>query len=498
MEESTMTHSFFGGGVAAPSGSFWRQTAPPSPGARFWGRLLVCCLLALGGAGLFAQEAAAPAGPAAGLWKLSANGAVELAIKNNLSLESGRVTLDTKKRKSELVWNQFLPTVGLSGTMMRDNWASVTQGISIPPFVSSPSITLPQWHLNGTLQASYDFSFALVEGIRNIRLDYEAGLVGLEKARAQLERDVRKSYYQMLLLEEQLALLRENYAAAERRVAMAEANYRAARAPELTWLQARVAMENLKPTIDQAENGLKMVHAQFAMNLGLPYNTRFELEPAAGGVSSLPLDLQELITRAASGKPDILELQKNIAVLQSGRKAQALQLYTPFIRLSWNLSSTFNPQLDPWKDELFNGDNWNKGGSFSLTLGMSLNNLFPFTKEGQGLKDTDNSLRGLNIALAQAVWGTELEIYNTVLSLERIRTTIEAQNLTVELAERTYELTETAYRAGLNDLLEVQNAELELRRARGGVSEQNYNYLMGLTDLEYAIGAPFGSLLGRN
>jgi outer membrane protein TolC len=84
------------------------------------------------------------------------------------------------------------------------------------------------------------------------------------------------------------------------------------------------------------------------------------------------------------------------------------------------------------------------------------------------------------------------------MQLEKARVTVEAQSLTVELAERTYRLTEEAYQAGLSEFLEVQNAELELRRARIGVLEQNYNYIKGLIDLEYAIGVPFGTLSAGN
>ena len=71
---------------------------------------------------------------------------------------------------------------------------------------------------------------------------------------------------------------------------------------------------------------------------------------------------------------------------------------------------------------------------------------------------------------------------------------MEAQNKTVALAERSYQLTENAYRAGLNDYIQVQNAAVELRRARIGVLEQQFNYLTGLIDLEYAMGVSFGTL----
>ena len=232
------------------------------------------------------------------------------------------------------------------------------------------------------------------------------------------------------------------------------------------------------------------------MNLGLPYDTRFEFIDAPADIAFADLDLKDLITKAASGKPDIQELRQQILALESTRRVKLLQTYTPNLSLGWTFNKTF--LADPWKDSWTTNGNWQEGGSLTLGLSMSLDNLIPFSSNAQGVKDLSDQRRAAAIGLAQAIRGTEVEIYNTVLALEKAQVSLEAQKLTVELAERTYALTETAYRAGLNDLLEVQNAELELRRARGGVSEQNYNYLMGLIDLEYAIGAPFGSLLGRN
>jgi outer membrane protein TolC len=415
---------------------------------------------------------------------LTPDDAVDLAIKNNLTLESARVTLDTKKRKADLVWNQFLPSIDARGTLARDNWAS------------APG--MPQWHVNANIAASLNFSFALIEGIKSIKSDYQTGLVTLEKARLQTERDVRKSYNQILLLKETVALQQQSLGTAERRYNMAEANYRAGLAPRLSALQAQVALENMKPAINELENSLKALEASFAMSLGLPYETQFELLPLSGNDFTIPLDVAELISKAASGKPDILELQKSIQALQHGRKAQAMQLYTPYLAFAWNISSTYNPMLDPFKDKWFDSDNWMKGGNFSVTLGFSLNGFLPFTKEGQALKDMDNNARSLNIGLAQAIRGTELEIFNKVNSLEKTRTTAEAQRLTVDMAQQSYQLTEEAYRAGLQDFLEVQNAALSLNQAELQLLTQQFNYLSDLIDLEYATGVPFGTLSSRN
>jgi len=422
--------------------------------------------------------------------------AVEMAINNNLNLESARIGLDIKMRKSTHAWNQFLPTMGVTGTLSRDNWASTSQGIdfSALPSLVPYSITLPVWHATGAFSATLDFSFALFEGIRSLRLDYEAGRVSIEKAKLQMEQGVRKMYNSILLLQANEALLAESFNNVKRQADIAEANYRAGLAPRLAWLQAQVAVENMKPTVNDLENNIKSLKGNFALLLGLPLETLFELEPVSSDGFYIPPDVAELISRAASEKPDIQELRAAILALQSQKKALSLQQYTPFLRLGWTLSELYNPMLDPFSDGLFNMDNWNKGGSFSITLGINFNGLLPFTKEGQQRKDMEASLQIQNLMLTQMIRETELEIYTKVNSLEKIRATADAQQAAVDLAEQSYRLTEEAYRAGLQDFQSVQSAALALEQAKLQLSTQQFNYLSDLIDLEYSIGVPFGTL----
>jgi len=434
--------------------------------------------------------------------RISPNQAVDMAIKNNLSLESARVSSSSKKRASDLSWNQFVPGVTVAGSLMRDNEPSIVSGLAPVDIPGLPvqgvvpySVEAPQWQAAGSIQASLTLSAAMFSNIKRLRLDYQTGMIGYGKAKAQLERDVRKAYNNMLLLQENISLLKENFEAAGRRVSMAQANYRSGLAPELTLLQAQVARENMKPLIDQAENGLRLSRAQFAMFLGLPYDTPFELEPVKSETDFISFNVQELISKAASGRPDIQELRYSILLLQSARKTQFNSLL-PALTLSWNMVPAFLG--DPMKDNLSDKDKWkDQGGRFTVSLGLRLNSLFPFSADFQGVKNMDDQIVGANIGLAQMIRGTEIEIYNTVLALEKTRTSVEAQTQTIRLAERSYRLSEQAYRAGLQDLLQVRNAELDLKQARVSMLEQQFNYLNGLLDLEYAIGVPFGTLSSK-
>jgi outer membrane protein TolC len=250
----------------------------------------------------------------------------------------------------------------------------------------------------------------------------------------------------------------------------------------------------MRPTVNNLQNNLQALKGNFALFLGLPFDTPIELEPLSFEESDIPMNVQELVSRAVSNKPDILELQASIQTLQSQAKALSLQQHTPFLRLGWNLSYLFNPILDPFSDNLFTGDNWNRGGNFSVTLGMNFNGLLPFTREGQQRRDMDANLQIQSIRLAQMVRETELEVFTKLASLENILATVEAQKTAVELAGESYRLTEEAYRAGLQDFQAVQGAALALDQARLQLLTQQFNFLNDLIDLEYAIGVPFGTL----
>ena len=456
------------------------------------GLLLFLSLLVSGP--LAAQDSGPPSGDG-GTVRLDPDTAVELAVRNNLVLQMTRVGTEATKRASDLSWNRFIPTVDVSGTMLRLNNAPEGITIPLPPQLGGPMSmgASPQWMVRTSLSASLNFNFAMFTEMDKLRLDYEKGLISYEKARAQLERDVRKAYHSMLLLQENVALLHGSLENAERQVQMAQANFNTGRAPELTLLQAQVAMENLRPVIDQAEGGLRLSRMQFALFLGLPPGDDFVLSPVPTELSSLTLDTAALIARAASGQPDIRELRQDILIAMSIRKSTGLRLFTPNLILSWSVDPALSG--DPWEGKWFGEDRWKQSsGALSLTVAFRLNGLLPFGQERQGLKGLDDQLRSLGIRLEYAIRGTEIEIHNLVLSLERLQVNMDALAQTVALAERSFSLTEQAYRAGLVDLFQVQSAEQSLRQARVQLYEQQFNYLNGLIDLEYALGIPFGTL----
>ena len=446
---------------------------------------------------------------AAGL-QLSADQAVALALQRNLSLAPSRIDAAEKKLKADNAWNALLPTVDVGGTLARMNMPQSASYVF--PDMYSPlnangaytglyyqAYTAPAWSLSASLSAQLVLNAALFEGMRGLKLDYEAGLISYAQARRRLERDVRKSFYGLLLLQDNMKLMQDNIDEAKLRVDQAEANYKAGLVPELTLLQARVAWENMKPSLEEMRVSYAASLDGFAMTLGLKRGTDIALkgsiDPSYANVSA-----DALIASRLGDRLDIQALLKTLESLDSAEKAMRLQLWSPSLILAWNADPTF--MGDPFTDDLTKGSwpmnangAWQQlSGMFRATLSFRLNGLLPQSQEAQRLRDMRDAVEKTRAGLAGAIRGSEVEIDSIVRRLEKSRDSRKALELNVDLAKHAYDLTEEAYKAGAKDLLEVQSAELQLRSAQLQVLTEKFNYVTGLLDLEYAVDLPFGTL----
>ncbi|MHC6204810.1 TolC family protein, partial [Breznakiellaceae bacterium SP9] len=433
--------------------------------------------------------------------------AVDLAIKNNLSLKAAEITNATKKRNSDHSWNQFVPSIDVSGslsyspTVRTQTMLGPSSGIGAPmiPYMGALPFTKDSptyWTAASGLSVTLGLNYAMFENMKKSVLDYQSGLISYEKAKAQIERDVRKQYYSVLLLQESLALQKETLASAEKRLTTTQAQYRAGLVPELNVLQATVSRENIKPQISQIENDINIVMAQFAVSLGMPYDSIFELDTFSGTVSDIPLDVMDLINKAAQSKPDVLEIQQSILSLKAAREAAWYSTYTPNLALNF----TFNPYAnsDFFNQNWFKSESWARSpGRISIGLSYNLADLFGFGAKAQSLLDIDDNIQTLTLNLGQVIRASQVEVFNQILVLKQAQEQIQTQGKTVELAERSNRLTTEAYNNGLQELLQVQASEDALRQAQFGVIQQRFAYLQGLIDLEYAVGVPFGTISSK-
>ncbi len=396
--------------------------------------------------------------------------AVRMAFENNLSLKSEQLTQNQKKRGMENSWNSLLPTLSASAGLSRSNEASA----------STP------WSLSVGITASLTLNAGIFFSMKQTALDYEAGLIALEQAKQQMQRDIKKAFYNLLLLEENLNMYRQSMDTAEKRYIQSKTNYDYGRVSRYTMLSAQVAWENMKPTLRDMELRYREAVESFKDALGINPADSVRLEGAIE-VQDMSFDADALITKYMTDRLDIQAIRQRRKVLEN-TIGSAIASLTPSLTFRFSMDPTFrgDPFADPWFADVSN--DWKqRSGAFSMALSVPLDGLIPGSKTQTSIANAEDSIRQNDINLSQSLKKASMEITNIVKRLEKSLLSLNTLKLNVELALEAYKLAEESYNAGGKEILEVQNAELELQKAKLSVLTEEYNYVSGLLDLEYAL-----------
>jgi outer membrane protein TolC len=424
----------------------------------------------------FAQD---PQGP------VSVDRAVELAVENNLELQSQAIDLGIKKRGADTVWNQFIPTVSASATLSK---------LNVDPIPLGPGPAASPWNLNTNLSAQLALSPALFPGITQTRIDYQNGLVNYEGARAQLEVEVRKAFNTLLALRQDLALTEDQLENARQRYLETQLNYDAGLSSELTLLSSRVTWENLKPSLLDKTNAYNASLLSFKNQLGFTSELDLVLEGEISIPENLTLPSLESLLSGLENRYDIQGLSGELAGLENTLLVQQMALL-PNVILAANWDPGMNNPLETnWFDDIDN--TWSqRSGNMSLTLSWAIDPFLPGSQTQVALSNLQDNLSQLQTTYQSAYKGAELQVRTLYATVQKSLESLKALGFNLDLAQRAFTLSEEAYRAGSQSLLEVQDAELQLRGARLQLIFEELSLVNGIIDLEFALGLEPGQLL---
>ena len=410
---------------------------------------------------------------------LTVDEAVRIALDNNLSLRRTAIDLGTRKRTADRSWNSVLPS--LNAQALVSHPASVTGPIQPAPSMGPAGITYIDrdvWTPGFSLSAGITLSTAVIENINRAQADYEAGLLSYEAARQELELQVRKLFYQILLLDANCELVAQNFQSAQIRYEQTVTRSRTGQAPLLDELSARVDMENIRPTMINAgilyENALD----SFKMILGIPAETAIIPEgdlAIAGNISTPATETGESL--------DASRLLQSIRAMEAQRNSIRNSAYVPNLRLSWTSMPMYNIQNKQWSDN----------GSFSISLGLSLDSYLPWSNAKTQIDTLNDNIRTAEIQLTEIIRNRENRINQNVRTIERIMESLEAMKLNVELAQNTYTMIEDSYRRGAADYQRLQGATDSLAQTKNRLLQEQYNLISALLDLEKELNIPFGT-----
>jgi outer membrane protein TolC len=183
-----------------------------------------------------------------------------------------------------------------------------------------------------------------------------------------------------------------------------------------------------------------------------------------------------------SGSLDAAVLQNSITSLEVQRSTIRNGVYIPSISLSWKSTPLYNSNTDAWNDN----------GSFSVALGLNIDNFLPWSAAQTQIDSLNDSIRSVEIQLSETLRDRESRITQYRRIIEQTQETIAALRLNIELAHTTYVLYEEAYRNGAADYQRLRDADDSLLLAQNRLQQEQYNLISVILDFEKELNIPFG------
>ena len=395
--------------------------------------------------------------------------AVEMAVSENLLLRAQQHSLSAKRRSNATRFNLLMPTATLSSNLAKPN------EVRMP----APD----HWNLSWQLNTQLALSASILNGIRFLVQDYELGQINYADFESRLKRDVRKMFYSLLVLEENIKVMESSIELAERSFVQADINFRNGLVSELDRLQAQVTLESLKPDFVEMANTYQSSMLLFKEILGLDIEDNIKLE----GVIEpeiYKLDIDNLVFSYLPSRFDIRRLEQLIKLTGTDLSASK-NSRIPSLVLGYSKNMVFAD--DPFKDSLGASDRWNDTGRFFVALSLDVMSLIPFMSKDSEIRNKMERLNEYEAELSSAIRQAEIEIRTIAMNMEKSINKIKSLELNERLAQRTYELAAQGYNAGAVELLTLERAMNQLLEARVRILQEKFNYQAALLDFEYAI-----------
>ncbi len=440
---------------------------------------------------------------------LTLEGAVTRAVERNAQLQAARFALDEANERVSEAWGSVFPSLDLTTSYTRNIAAAVNfLPANIFDPTADPDELVPVRFGADNLWA---LSLNLEQPLFNAAAFIGVGAAGRFRAlqeevvRGQVQEvvtRVRTAYYQLLLGQEQLRLLRNSLRRVEESLAETEALNQAGLASDYDVLRLRVERANLLPNLRRAENAVVQGKRSLGVELDLSDGEAETLE-LAGALSEMNLrnpeqnsadnqailalagvtpgvDPDTLVRTALTRRSDVRQLEANEDLRRTELRLQQVE-YLPKVSLfgTYGINAQQNGRPD------FFG----QPRAYSRLAGIQLT--LPLFQGFQRDARVDQSRAVLQQAATQTALARSqaaTEVRNIMEQVEEALLRAEGQGLAVEQAQAGFEIARAQYVEGLGSQLELTDAEVALRESEFNYAQAVYDYLVARARLDAAVG----------
>jgi len=295
----------------------------------------------------------------------------------------------------------------------------------------------------------------------------------VEIGRLDLIENVKKSFFNVLLMEELVNVQEEAVKQAETHLAAAKSRFEVGATPKIEVISADVEVASAKEQLTSAIKNLDLVKMAFNNTLGLPVESNTKVSEAGAYEKIMLKPMDFYLDMAYKNRPEIKKLKAYQELTLIGKR---LNKNKPAVGLSGNW--TFYNR----GSGLFGSEH-----TWYLAMGAQFR-VFDNGISQAKIAQSDKTYKKLLLNETDLREGIALEVKQAYMSIIEAGQRIETSAAIYAAAEEGYRIRNVGFKEGVSTGIELLDAEHQLTQARLGKANANFDYEIQKARLARACG----------
>lgn len=424
--------------------------------------------------------------------KISLNEAVSIAFSNNHDYKIAVKKQKIAEEKINETWGQLYPVLESEASLTRqyaeNGFQSLSDGMYDIRLVQLRIGVNPGFFLN-SLSIS-----------RNI---YKSAVEESRKIKSEIEYNVIKSYFALIISSEMIKLRTETSKVLNENLKDVNNLYKTGSVPRYELLQAEVRLQSNEPLLLEAESDYKIALAVFNFNLGFDKN-EYEADQSYMNPETISLssenqqkEISRLTALALKSRPEMVQLNLKKSISKDSRDLNSsIYLWPTFsvagsYGLTSNMPNSINITMGPVKPDftqITGTSDWQKTWQVRFAATYRWGALVPIDQSRSRVSQDDIAISQANEELLKLKNQISISITSSYLGLVTSLQTIVSHKKNVENALEGLRIAKESYRAGIIKNSELLSAQLVYTEARTGLIYSVNKYYISLAELKKETG----------
>lgn len=292
---------------------------------------------------------------------------------------------------------------------------------------------------------------------------------------------IKQNYYIVLEKERLIEVAEQTVTTYEQHLLRAQKYYEAGVRTRIDVTNAEVILSNSKLELLHATSNLKTARVKLEQVLGSKPNqgdyTLQNNDPALDmlAIQKPPIsNTLEIFLETASANRPVLEQMDSLINSSKSNLKQVKGNYWPSINASGEYNA-YETDITTLQDQWYVG------------VGLNWEFFSGFETEGQ-VAEASSRIRELQASLRELQLSITQDVTDSYLRADENREAVDLADQTLTLATENQDLAEGRYKAGLNDMIEYNDAQLTFATSQSNLVVTYYSYLTALARIERAVG----------